>query len=103
MSLTFRFPVQGVSKQPPATALGETAMRVTPTEAGAAVAFVSLYSPRIPNGGIVLPNGGLPPTPITPPAAPTRSVVGSPGTIRILLMLRPLKAGALRAIPLLSV
>src|SRR6266404_5026449 len=95
MSVTLRFPVQGISKHPPATALGETAMRVTLTEAGA-VAVVNLYRPRKANGGTIPLNGGLPPRPIVPPATPTRSVAGSLGLIRILLMLRPLKAGTLR-------
>jgi len=71
MSLTLRLPVQGMSKQPPAAAFGETAIRVTVAAPGAPPALLSLYRPRSDTGGTVPPNGLFPPIPIThPPRRP---------------------------------
>ena len=94
MSFTLRFPVQGVSKQPSMPDPERTPIRVTATDDGLPVTPVSLYSPRSPNGGIVPPKGGSPPKPITPPAVPTSSVVGSFGAISMLLIERPEKTAA---------
>src|SRR5437660_1375647 len=90
ISLILRLPVHGVSKHPSIPLPLRTPIFVTPTPAGIPLTPVNLYSPRIPSGGIVPPKGASAPIPMNPPAVPTKSVVGSLGTIRILLMLRPL-------------
>src|SRR5207244_417413 len=94
MLFTLRLPVQGVSKQPPGPVV-DMPILVTPTPAGAPVTLVSRYRPRNPSGGMVPPNGASPPLPITPPAVPANSVVGSLGTIRMLEMARPVNTAAL--------
>src|SRR5258708_40255836 len=100
ISLTLLLTVQGMSMHNPSpvsTVL--TATRVPATPAGTPVTFDSLTSPRIASGGNVLPNGGLAPRPITPPAMPQKRVFGSPGTLTILLIERPVKNPVLRGMP----
>src|SRR5215813_15044143 len=100
-SFTFRLTVQGISRQrPKPTSVVLTATRVPVIPAGGPSTFDRRTRPRIASGGTVLPSGGLPPRPITPPATPQKSVFGSFGTRTILLMLRPLKKPALTGLPL---
>src|SRR5437667_10301051 len=56
MLFTLRFPVQGLSKQPPGPVV-EMPILVTPTPTGAPVTLASRYRPRNPSGGMLPPKG----------------------------------------------